>query len=779
MNSFNEFYSNIFQGNTERYIVLLGITPEGKKNTTQPEGLINFEKHLDPKGKPCGLSPVQYTNEGKAVCRWIGIDRDEEVEAKKACQPVWAIDNLIFPFKSTSGRWHYYKFYDEPIDVLVAQQEKDNLVKLFNSFGWTIDVNKCLPTSFNLEKKTPGNHLYLPRFYDRTKCYSPRGEELTKEQFQFRYNWRKHPLISASVGLTPGVTPGRQQFLFYIALYLRHTGQSSTSLLDEINKNFNEPVGPKDLEHAKEQSYKYELEHLVKNYSSYTEKLSGFALPVSEALQEVMEEPGNEKILKGYTPPENPGVELEFHKKIVFCKKENVYWDLSTWDEYKEKAIDQTFQHLFKQKPSLIYSKNPDKLIVESTVFRPDVYNPTDPFLKEGNKLYLNDYKPEGIEPLGPDQCPDYDYFISLFMKLVSHLNNGTQEYIDWLLDFLATTVQQPGRKIRHIPFYASKVKRFGKGTLFNTMKKIHGKNHAILINTSNALDRGKTFLHRKTLVLVDEIFLKGNYQQLQLLMNQFKHLATEEEHNVRTLYQDYRTIYTTTNFLFYSNFPDALSFDDKEGRYFFIECLGGRLEDSFYSDYWDALDPKDKTGSELAHCVKHFLLNRKIRTYQDLTPQEKADNVKVFDPDGTALLTEYFYEACKRSGTESKRLCRQLIKEKDTPFANDIIAIGEIHKYLVKEYNLKENINYLADALTDLDCIRLGECKHKQSDKHPTLWIIRNKDRYISFTNGQIADNYWLPLDLEKYELEQNDKLRIKSNLKQLETLPDDEVPF
>ena len=80
---------------------------------------------------------------------------------------------------------------------------------------------------------------------------------------------------------------------------------------------------------------------------------------------------------------------------------------------------------------------------------------------------------------------------------------------------------------------------------------------------------------------------------------------------------------------------------------------------------------------------------------------------------------------------------------------------------------------------MTDLDCIRLGECKHKQSDKHPTLWIIRNKDRYISFTNGQIADNYWLPLDLEKYELEQSDKIRIKSNLKQLEPLPDDEVPF
>ena len=67
--SFTEFYSNIFQGNTERYILLKEITPEGKKITTQPHGLFPFEKHLDPKEKPYGLSPIQYTNEGKALCR--------------------------------------------------------------------------------------------------------------------------------------------------------------------------------------------------------------------------------------------------------------------------------------------------------------------------------------------------------------------------------------------------------------------------------------------------------------------------------------------------------------------------------------------------------------------------------------------------------------------------------------------------------------------------------------------------------------------------------------
>ena len=49
-------------------------------------------------------------------------------------------------------------------------------------------------------------------------------------------------------------------------------------------------------------------------------------------------------------------------------------------------------------------------------------------------------------------------------------------------------------------------------------------------------------------------------------------------------------------------------------------------MEDSFYEDYRDALDLKNETGNKLAHCVKHYLLNRKIKTYDDLTPEEKQN---------------------------------------------------------------------------------------------------------------------------------------------------------
>ncbi|MDA1338498.1 MAG: DUF5906 domain-containing protein [bacterium] len=777
--NFIEFYKKIYSGNKDRYIAFKGFDKTSnppKKTAIMVYGEIPFEKHLEGNQLTInnekvffGLSPIEYTKEDRAVCRWIGFDRDEDVDPKIACGGVWAIDNQIFAFKSTSGRWHYYKFFDQPIDVLEAQQRKDHLLKIFLGLNWKMDKDKCLPTSYSIDKKTPGGHLFLPRFYDGTKCFSPRGEVLTPEQFQFRYNHRKHPLISGSVGLTSG-NGGRQKHLFNIALYLKHTAYKPLNFLDDINNNFNTPEAPSEVEHARDQSHKYDLKYLVNNYSKYTKDLTGVALSISELLAEVIEKPENEKILKQYEPPEDSGQEITFQKKIVFCKKEDIYWDCQTWDQYNEHSINQTFQHLFKQKPSLIYSKNPDKVIVESTAFRPDLYKPNNPIIIEDKKLFLNDYKPKGVEALGPDKCDEYNMNIKLFLELVGHLNNGTEEYIEWLLDFLATTVQEPGKKIRQIPFYASRSKRVGKGTLFHTMQKIHHKDYAQMIDTKAALDKGKTFLHRKLLVLVDEIYLKGDTAKLNLLMNQFKLLASENEHSVRTLYKDYRQLHTTTNVLFFSNYPDALSYDEKEGRYFYVEVLGGRLEDSWYHFYWDQLDIELKTGKQLAECVKHYLLNRKIKTYNNLTTEEKAEHKKPFSADGTALLTEFFYEACKKSGSESKRLCRDLINEKDTPFNTDVIAIGEVHKYLVTEYNLKENINYLAEALEDLGGKRLGDCKHKPSDKHPALWIIRNLDRYIKIGNGELADNFWLPLNLERYNLGKSDEVRIKDNLKQLE---------
>ena len=767
--SFTEFYSNIFQGNTERYILLKEITPDGKKITTQPHGLFPFEKHLDPKEKPYGLSPIQYTNEGKALCRWIGFDRDEEVDNLIACKSAWAIDTELYPFKSTSGRWHYFKFFDEPIDVLKAKEIKDKYVRTFKNLKWDIDEDKCVPDCFSIKEKTPGSHLYLPRFYDGTQCYSPRGEPLTKEQFQFRFENRKHPLISGSVGLTSG-NNSRQKHLFNIGLYLKHTKLKPLDFLETVNKNFNEPETDKEVQHAinRAEKDKYDLKHLVKNYASYTESMCGWKLGLSEALQEVCEEPGNDKALIGYKPPDSPGQVLGFEERIVYCKKEDMFWDLQTWDNYKKNAINNTFQHIFTKKPELQYAQNPDKLIVEETDFIPSEYKERKAIFKRENKLYLNTYKPKGVEPLSREKCKLYDFYLGEFLTNINNIFCGhNSQYVNYFLDFLAYIVQYPGYKIRQIPFLCSKAKQLGKGLIFETMQKILHKDYARKINTRTALDKGMTFLHESLFILIDEVYLKGDYKQMRLLMDKIKLLATEQEHTVRTLYRDERTVWSNTCFIMQSNYPDAISFDEQEERYFYIKSEGKRLPGQFYKDYYW----KHLVEGQMAECVKHFFLNRVILTKEALTKEQMDEDgepkVPLFVASGTAHKTEDFYDRVKGSGTDSKQLTERLVKENEEPFRFDIVCISEAHKYLKDNDNkYNESLNVLAEAWEELGYKKLGECKHKKSGKKPTLWNVRNFKNYEKIANTTLADMFWIPIDKEKYDLGLPDTNLIKKHI-------------
>ena len=783
----NKTFTKIFDGNTERYLLLTEITPEGKKKTTQPHGSFPVDLHLDPKqpNKIFGRSPVKYTNEGKGLCRWIGLDVDLKLEPKEACSKAWSVDTDIIPFRSTNGKWHYYKFLKDFIDVDRARLIKDKLVEQFNILGLKCDKDKCLPQGYNLKDKTPGNQLYLPRFYDGTIPYSPRGEPLTESQFLFRLDNLKHPLISGSVGLVSGTgdTGGRQKVLFTIALYLKH-GDLPPEYLYEVNKNFTEPEADREVQHAISQSYKYDLKYLVDNYAKYTENLCGWPLPLDETLMNRIDTPGNEKIKKQYVAPEKASAVMGFHERIVYCKLEDMFWDKHTWTEYKERAINHTFQHEFKTKPSLIYGKNPDKLIVESTQFRPELYKPNEPIFEEDEKLYFNDYKPLGVEPLSPDKCELYKYYVEhLFLRNLENIFEDNEDTLPYFLDWASTIVKYPGVKIRQIPFICSATKQLGKGLFFQTMQKILHKDHVQKINVRNALDKGMTYLHRSLLVCIDEVYLKGDYKRMRILMDKFKLLATEQEHSIRTLYRDERQIWSNCNFIMFSNYPDAIDFDEKEQRYFYINSEAGRIEepDTFYEDYYqDAL-----VKGQLAECVKHFLLNRKILKYEDLTEDQKDGGkplVPLFSPSGVAYKTEDFYERAREGGTESHQLCRRLVAELDNPFRYDVVSISEVHDYLKnnnKTYN--ESLNVLAEAFEDLKYRSLGRVLHSKSGKKPTLWIVRNQDEYSKIANTTIADKYWIPLSLEKFEMQEVDKrTNIKFISETIEPQPEqEEAPY
>ena len=249
--------------------------------------------------------------------------------------------------------------------------------------------------------------------------------------------------------------------------------------------------------------------------------------------------------------------------------------------------------------------------------------------------------------------------------------------------------------------------------------------------------------------------------------MDIIKPLMTEEEHDARPLFQDWRRVFTTTNFCIFTNHEDAISVDyNTEARHSVFENLDERLEDEFYKEYWELL----KNG-KMAHVVKHFLSKRKIREYEDLEPDEKEEGkplVPLFKATGTCLKTEALKRMSEKGDTLFEDV-KDLIKQKMDPFNQDIISITETFNYLKSQEKEITRQNELADVLTKLEGVRIGECKHLLTGKTPVLWRIRNHHKYKKKTNTDIASDFWVPMKTKEWDMEKKDIDRVKHNIKDL----------
>ena len=245
----------IFEGAVGKRGLFTGYTKtkEGKekKEAVEQTQHINWDDHLSGRNTQ-GLSPVKIikSEEGsKGLVRWIALDVDVNVAPKKFCAQVFKIHNELIPISSTSGRWHVYLFLDDWTDVSKAKELVEKLEKKFEKiYGKDVDKTHTLPKGWTVEEDKPGCWMFMPYSYNKdlkniAVAYSPSGNPLSKEQFEFRVKYKKHPLISSSVSFS---SPGRHKLLFNCALYLKHNDMSM-DILKEVNQNFNDVVDEREL----------------------------------------------------------------------------------------------------------------------------------------------------------------------------------------------------------------------------------------------------------------------------------------------------------------------------------------------------------------------------------------------------------------------------------------------------------------------------------------------------------------------------------------------------
>ena len=117
--------------------------------------------------------------------------------------------------------------------------------------------------------------------------------------------------------------------------------------------------------------------------------------------------------------------------------------------------------------------------------------------------------------------------------------------------------------------------------------------------------------MYDKQFILVDELKIKGDWENKISVVNAMKPMITNDKHDVRPLYKPNRTIHSTTSFEFNTNHKDAITVQPDEERYSIFkieqdrESMGGS---NFFRPIDDAMRKKNPT---IFSVVKHYLMNR------------------------------------------------------------------------------------------------------------------------------------------------------------------------
>ena len=420
-------------------------------------------------------------------------------------------------------------------------------------------------------------------------------------------------------------------------------------------------------------------------------------------------------------------VRKEFNKRIVYLLDQCKFFDLKKNKDYKPDAIKQDWSARMGVADATTYFKNSrTKILVEDFMYDPIQYDLNNSIITSKGLKFINKYRPNNLDPIEGD--------ISLFHTLMSHLFTD-EESKEFILDYITIHIQQPGVKCRFAPIIQSSEFQIGKGSLWRAIKLMLGQN-AQKVDVKEALDKAKDFLQSKQIVLIDEMKSSGKWEEREEILNEFKLFITEEEQSQRKLFVDYKAITTCTNFMFFTNFKNALTLPENEQRYWVYFCDVPRLNQTFYKDFHKWLD------AEGASNLLHYFKNRTI-----------SDG---FDPKDVAPKSPNLIDMSKQAQRPLMAELEDRFNEMLPPFQDfrDLIPTTWLMAWCKKNRIKVSRPNDLFPILERLGGKNIGQCEMQKArsgggvSKHKlTMWVMRNHETYNSLSNREIGqkwmDNY------------------------------------
>ena len=376
---------------------------------------------------------------------------------------------------------------------------------------------------------------------------------------------------------------------------------------------------------------------------------------------------------------------------------------LPSEDTLKEAGMPVTPENLAK--PIVLpchYALNHLK-IVTAYDYAYDPSQPTEMFFVNRGRKYVNTYSPTypEVDPKGAEAAGNLFY---------SHLENLVTEdaYRRTLVDFLATLVQSPGRKIRWAVLIQS-VDGAGKTLIAEAAKAVLGAEHIRIVDTTTIHKGWNEWSFGSQLVVMEDVKVAGANRHE--VMNTLKPLITNDEISINERNRNTRQAPNITNYLLFSNHHDALMLTPGDRRYFVIKSpLQHKaqvlaLGENYFPPLYAML--RDKPGA-----LRSWLANWEI------SPS--------FNPDGHAPRTSYVTDMVNDSASDLTASVRRLLLEGDYPLIQyDIVST----KALMDVLHMEEGINRatsqaIANVLREEGFEQIG--RHLFGTERHYLWMRR-----------------------------------------------------
>ena len=319
---------------------------------------------------------------------------------------------------------------------------------------------------------------------------------------------------------------------------------------------------------------------------------------------------------------------------------------------------------------------------------------------------YINSYRPT-YPKADYSQKDEAGEIIKMHFK-----NLMGPAYYHMGINYLAFHVQYAGHKIRWAMFIHSALGA-GKGVVAYTGEIALGKSNVRRVSPENMLHGSHNgWATGAQLCVCDEIHT--GHHLGQRMMDMLKTLISDDMIAVRELYEPVRTVPNTMNWMFFSNFRDALRVHIDDRRYFAVPsplqtrpqvaALGAEYFNKVYSELW-----------RLRGGVRAFLESWK------LTPD--------FNPNGRAPQTDFLNEMARITASPLRRAVQETLE--DEPHAlvrRDLVSITALRMSIPRDGVPPFSDQALANILLEEGFTNAG--RHIIDGSRHALWTTGPVDK-------------------------------------------------